>query len=282
VILQLYRAELATTSLRLSPEEQEALIALARNGDRDAKERLLRSLLNNIFAKALVSAPCDDDLAMELTSVGNCALMECLDRLIHRDYPLARVTAYAYGEMRHYQLHCRGLITLPHGPNIFHFKWCDVSDVLNIPMTHEQMMCDTEVLYEAVDALPENARNLIVALFGLYGHPQLSMSDLAGGLNSTTKDYQAIKGRKLYAFKLLREKLPQPSRLHTRKARPDYADLELPEWCQLRMDEAARKLQAAGEMLSMKKLRQEARVHTRYASAYLYQLQHQSQNYGGA
>lgn len=272
MILQLYRNELADISLRLSSEQQEALIERARSGDSEAKETLIRSLLGNIFAKALCSSACDDDLAMELTSTGNHALIDCFDRLIQRDYPLARMTAYAYGEMRHYGQHCKGLITLPHGPNIFHFERCGLQEAYDLPASTNSSIRNTEALYQAMNTLPEKAQQLLVSLFGLYDQPQMSMSEITDGQNSTTKVYQTLKMRKLTALKQLREMLAPFYQPCMRKVAPDYADLELPEWCRQRLDEAAQMIQERGEQLSMNKLRKEARVHTRYASAYLYQL----------
>lgn len=275
----LYRAEVSAIT-RLTPEQREQLIQQARVGDQRAKERLIIACLPPIYAHAHRYVRIyDDDSLLELTCIGNTTLVASFDRLIQRDLPIARLLSSAYGEMRHYWTHLRGPIALPCGPVLHDYIYTSLERMVREERdpeapTDDRTAINLDPLYQAIDSLPPGPRQNIIRSFGLFGQTAETISELASGATSSSKEYNAAKAKRLYALNLLRQRLGTTYAAHlslpTKKKRI-MPNIVLPEWCKQRLDDAAQVIQARGEQLSMNKLRKEARVHTRYASLYLYQ-----------
>lgn len=267
-----------------------AILDKAREGDKAAQEVIIYSLLSIIIAYA-TRLQNKYTRIIDLVSTGNTILVEKMDAALKHPNPCGYLLKFAKGEMLHYSERGWCLITMPTGPGWEPYKMTDIvqefGDEFEIeekPTSIEQF-ADNTPLYNSLEALPnEQAKDIIVRLYGLFDQQEETIGDVAGG-NSTTKSYQAIKTRKLNYLKTTRQFMekyhPVFVHQHTRettKNAPRYADVQIPEVTRKKLNDARKVIQERGEKLSMNKLRIESGVHTTYASAYLYQLQRTTSN----
>lgn len=278
----LYKKELR----RLAPastEQKAQLLEEARAGDQQAKQRLILALLPTIWGYATRWQRPPFMPAIELVGIGNSVLVEKFEQAMREPNPIGYLLKFAAGEMIGYRFRYQNAITTPatfDDPFSF-IDIFDETDEFDIaePAHEAECTADYTPLYVAVDALPTaNARQLIRRLFGLSREYSEDLSEIAGG-DSTTKQYAAVKARKLYHLKKLREYLlkyyPEFARRHMRSqpAKVDkallYADIQIPEVTLRKLEAAMATIQEQGQQPSMNKLRTISGVNTKYASAYL-------------
>jgi hypothetical protein len=278
----LYKQELCRLACA-STEQKAQLLEEARTGSQQAKQRLILALLPTIWGYAIRWQRPPFMPAIELAGVGNTVLVEKFEQAMSEPNPIGYLLKYAAGEMIGYRFRYQNAITVPAKFDepfdfIDIFDETDEFDIAE-PAQEAEATIDYTPLLVAVDALPtSNARQLIRRLFGLGKQYSEDLSEIAGG-DSTTKQYAAVKARKLYHLKKLREYLlkyyPDFARQHMRSqpAMVDkavlYADIQIPEVTMRKLEAAMATLQEQGQKPSMNKLRTISGVNTKYASAYL-------------
>lgn len=274
-IEKLYKQELRILP-SASREEKAQLLEDARQGDQQARQRLILALLPTIWGYAIRWQRPPYMPALELVGVGNTVLVERLDQALQEPNPIGYLLKFAAGEMVSYRMRYQNAITTPASFD----EPCEFVSILEdfdiAEPGPEQSHPDYAPLLDAVQALPtERARQFISKVFGLNQCAE-DLSEIAGG-NSTTKAYQAAKTLKLYHLKRMRaylcEHYPEFARQHMREKGIDkasvYASVKIPEVTLRKLEAAKMQLLANHEKLSMNKLRQISGVNTKYASAYL-------------
>lgn len=283
---RIYKRDLAYFA---TPMPCDDIVAKARQGDKDAKERIVTGLLNVICGYAARrqmmilrrnSGYVDPHTDfMDLVCTGNAILVEKLEEALCHPNPVGYLLKTAWNEMSQERSRYRNAISTPNVPGDYHYY------VLSLSMNFEEFdetIADTETLgivdytplYAALAQLPERVQNLLARLYGMENYGVEPLSKIAGG-DSTTKAYQNLKMVKLRSLGkihyILEKKYPAFCQRFkdTPIRRRIYEDLRIPECTLEKLREAEATLKAQGTKISMNKLRQISGVNTRYASAYL-------------
>lgn len=106
-----YRSEVLRLPSLTRSEESE-LVRRARNGNKQAKEALLQSCLRYVASVAYrYTCYVQHDDYLDLVSVGNLALVECLEKALTVDNPVAYLHRVAKLAVKVYCCKHSGLIT---------------------------------------------------------------------------------------------------------------------------------------------------------------------------
>jgi DNA-directed RNA polymerase specialized sigma24 family protein len=303
----LYRRDLARYPWRTRPqteqegqartEHEQALIERARAGELAAREEMITSLLHHVerFATrcfALLSWTSPHFDALDLVQAGSEAMLRCLNHALLAEQPFAYLLAVAYRAIRSYSRTYHSLICTPATPGTLPLPvesldaplvsdegedTSPLADLLATPVSTPP--ADAQgytALYQAIEALPEHRRVMVVRHHGLYDQPAEALCDLSADLypqqgptvagSIYRQAIYTLYGQLSRVYPQHYEQTPSPS------PRPSYVDgLQLnPEQYQ-RLDQAYRWLEATGERITRARLAKEAGIKSDYAQAYLQQ-----------
>lgn len=174
-----YRSEVLSLP-RLTRSEESALVSRARNGDTQAKEALIQSCLGYVVCVAYryVCYVQHDDY-LDLVSVGNLAIVECFEKALTVEKPVAYLLGVAKLALKAYCCKYSSLITHQRGQP---FVWIDsldaplgngqgcLAEMLSTPTQEpQQEPGDFDTLYQAISGLTPKQRYVIQRYFGLDG-----------------------------------------------------------------------------------------------------------------
>lgn len=203
-----------------SADMQERTLLLAiRNGNREAREQLICSLIPSIqkfvFRWARAHYPEIDQ--EDLVSVGIVAMLERFEHALHGENPCAYLLTVAYGRIKDY---CwgDGVIRIPHTAgasrcvidSLDHPQYLDDQDDEDakrnevLVCSYQQTQRDYSALYRALHKLSPSGQEIICRMFGLCGYGEETITEIAGGACDSTP-YNRIKTLKGYHLKRLRE-----------------------------------------------------------------------------
>jgi RNA polymerase sigma factor (sigma-70 family) len=182
--LQQFRRDIASHFVRLSEQEEAALVERARLGDPDARQRLLLSLQRQVFLLAHRYADHDAQRYLDLIQEANLAILEALGSVLAKPGNicpvLVRVAQNAMvdwvtgkndlikRQWRDLRMDCASLDRpIDDEGKLFH-------EVLAGPdlRLEQQEAPDHARLYEALKQLPPLQRAVIERHFGLSGPPE--------------------------------------------------------------------------------------------------------------
>jgi DNA-directed RNA polymerase specialized sigma24 family protein len=235
----LYRAEV-TRLPKLSPEEEAVLIERAREGDSEAREKLIINCLSHAFRKACIvytaRRPQHDDL-LDLVQEASVQITENLDKALKKNNPVAYLCAIANYAISQYCTYHSDLIQKPEYPlELVEKRKAYVSiESLDAPLYRDGKRILVEhieapdlqpepdetsqqkrhtILYKAFHELSDRHQGLLVRLYGLFGHPMETASDIG--------DPNLVHGNVSYARKKLRALITE----YTQQVQSDRADKE--------------------------------------------------------
>ena len=305
----LYRRDLARypwrTRTQTAQEEQareahdQALMERARAGDLTAREEMITGLLHHVerFAArcfALLSWTSPHFDALDLVQAGSEAMLRCLNHALLAEQPFAYLLAVAYRAIRLYSRTYHSLICTPATPGTLPLPvesldaplvsdegedTSSLADLLAVPVsTPPADAQDYTALYQAIEALPEHRRVVVMRHYGLYDQPAEALCDLSADLYPQRGPAAAssVYRQALYAlYGQLAQAYPQ----YTEPAiapspRPSYVDgLQLSSEKQQRLEQAYQRLETSGRRITRARLAKEAGIKSDYAQAYLQQYQ---------
>jgi DNA-directed RNA polymerase sigma subunit (sigma70/sigma32) len=214
-----YRSEMLRLP-RLTRSEESELVYRARNGNEQAKEALLQSCLRYVASIAYrYMCYVQHDEYLDLVSVGNLAIVECLDKALTIENPVAYLHGVAKLAVKAYCCKHSGLITHQRGQ---HFVWIDsldaplgnsqgcYADLLAAPTQEPQKEpSDFNKLYQAITALTPKQRYVIMRYFGLDGDAPESIAAISKRLSQINPKVTIARNRYNMAIRRLRRKLLQ-------------------------------------------------------------------------
>ncbi len=300
---QQYHQELAASQPHFASPAQrhayeQALVEQARAGDQQAQHELLLSCQScvDLFAaryasyiRALTSTHRIEYL--DLVETANLAMLEKLAHALSTASPIAYLLATAYGTIRSYCWRYESLILTPNSCRQDHehprrvdsldrpaFLDADEtwSDLLPAPASEPQKEEeDYTPLYQAIEALPPQQREVTVRLFGLCGHEPSTFQQAQDALQYQSRG--AITSTRRRALDALYIALLPVYPQYFQAAMSQPAASPKPEVClkdadRCRLEAAQTALQGRGEPLTSRALAAEARISTHTARAYLHQL----------
>ncbi len=193
---QLYRSEVRQLP-RLSVDEEQELVRRARAGDKDARESLIHSCLNYVgFMAARYTCYVPHDDYLDLIGIGNLAVVEHLDRSLLRDNPCAYLRGVVKYTMLHYCFRYASLIARPQQADLVYTISLDAATEDRKPLSHrltysesssDETQYDYTVLYQAVEQLPSQYREVLSCHFGLYGIRPESLYTLSRRMSANVK-----------------------------------------------------------------------------------------------
>lgn len=205
---------------RLTRSEEVALVCRARQGDQQAKDELIKSCLRyvSLIASRYVCYVQHEEY-LDLVSIGNLAVVECLEKALTVANPVAYLYGVARLAIRSYCYKHSQLITQQRGKP---FVWVDsleapigngkecLADRLcaQIPEPQQQS-AGFATLYEAISSLTPKQRYVILRHFGLDGDAPESIVALSQRLSTTNPKLMLARNRYNMAIRSLRRKLLQ-------------------------------------------------------------------------
>lgn len=290
----LYQIEMADIP-RISHAEERALADRARQGDVQAKEALILSLLPVVRSYAFryhqVYRWQNTSLAiMDLVSVGNLALIEEIDAALEvAQNPHAYLTTAAYKAIRDYCPIHDGVIRSPGTPDAIPYAVGSLDRSIKrtedgdetyadaiMDRRHEPVPTpDYQHLYDAISQLPQLSQDMLRHLYGLQDAELKTMLEIAGATCARSPEYDRYDARKRNTLKKLGQLLAPAYPQHAgqpKQYRYNYMSLNIPANYMKRLDRAYQALVERGEIINAKNLRTEAKIHSAYAAAYLYRL----------
>ncbi len=187
---QQYRHELSLLP-RLTSEEERELRDRAREGDRQARARLIESCLRYMaFIAARYRRYVYHDDYLDLVGVGNLAVVENVEKALMMDNPCAYLSVIARLAIIDYCMTSASLIIksrYTHTPDPYTgsldapiYQDCEATllDQIAAP-EQEQAEQDYTQLYEAIDTLPEKHREVLTRHYGLYGRQAESLYEMS-------------------------------------------------------------------------------------------------------
>lgn len=188
----LYFADLRSYPQRISPEERNALEALAREGDEAAKELMLINIfrwISRLVPRLIKSYDVQIDSYLDIVSVGNVAVMEHVDSaLATKAEPSAYLCVVARSTMVGYCKRRSSLIPVnSHFPLESKSKERPRVDSLDAQPDFANIAAIDEIsapnalsgmLNEAIDSLGPRQKEAIVRHLGLDGEPTESFHDI--------------------------------------------------------------------------------------------------------
>ena len=214
-----YRSEVLRLP-RLTRSEEEELVCRARLGDRQAKEELLQSCLRYVASVAYryVCYLQHDDY-LDLVSVGNVAIVECFEKALTVENPVAYLHGVAKIAVKAYCFKHSGLITHQCGQPFMQVDSLDapignsqgcLANRLTAPEQEPQREpADFAKLYRAISALTPKQRYVILRYFGLDGDAPEPLAAISRRLSTTNPKVTIARNRYNMAIRSLRRKLLQ-------------------------------------------------------------------------
>jgi DNA-directed RNA polymerase sigma subunit (sigma70/sigma32) len=214
-----YLSEIARLPV-LSRDEEAELVHRARLGERQAREALLQGCLRYVaYVTSRYSCYLQHEGYLDLVSVGNLAIVECLEKALTVDNPVAYLYGVAKLAIRSYCYTHSQLMTQVRGRP---FVWVDsldaplcnrqgcIADFLVAPVqAPQQEQSDFTRLYEAINALTPKQRYVIVRYYGLDGDAPESIASISRRLSPTNPKVTIARNRYNIAIRSLRRKLLQ-------------------------------------------------------------------------
>lgn len=230
----LYSAEVARLP-RLSREEQKTLVDLARSGQEEARHRLLLNCLHWTLLMAhriyKERRPLHIEV-LDLAGEANLKMVEKMEKALAANDPIAYLMTIAIQTIRVYCTYHAPLIQRPEwysrqalaeldpflppmesldeplctGSNVLRSEQI-AAPVLDLAATEQQKQrtdARFALLYQAITCLNRPQRATTVRLYGLFGQPRETMSDIA---SASRLPYYLVKGRAQLARHHLRHLL---------------------------------------------------------------------------
>ncbi len=212
-----YRSEVSRLP-RLTRSEEAELVQRARQGDREAKDELVQSCLRyvSLIASRYVCYVQHEEY-LDLVSIGNLAVVECLEKALSVANPAAYLYGVARLAIRSYCYNHSQLITQVRGKP---FIWVDsldapignsqqcLADRLCAPVPEPQKQPgDFTPLYQAISTLTPKQREVVLRHFGLDGESPESIVALSQRLSTSKPNGMLARNRYNLAIRSLRRKL---------------------------------------------------------------------------
>lgn len=205
---------------RLTRSEERELVRRARSGDKQAKDELIQSCLRYVaFVASRYARLLEHDDYLDVVSVGNMAIVECLEKALRVDNPVAYLYGVAKMAIKLYCFTHSQLITQQRGKP---FVWVDsldaplgnskscYADFLAAPALEGQIkQSDFTRLYEAINAITPKQRYVILRFFGLDGDAPEPLAAISRRLSTTNPKVTIARNRYNMAIRSLRRKLLQ-------------------------------------------------------------------------
>ncbi|HET8843992.1 MAG TPA: hypothetical protein VFN35_21180 [Ktedonobacteraceae bacterium] len=227
--LTLYCAEIARLPL-LSRQEQPIWVHQARQGDQDARHRLILNCLHWGMIKAFgiyqERRPSHIDV-LDLMEEANLAMLEQVGKALEARDPVAYLMAIATQAMCVYCTYHAPLIQRPEWFSRIDLQalnkvlpapdWLDETLDLEAPaldleggeQQEHRYRVHFRAFYAALWRLPEHHRSLLIRLYGLCGQPTETPSELAQHWQRRPRDLYAAASRARRQFaKVLMEPAP--------------------------------------------------------------------------
>jgi DNA-directed RNA polymerase sigma subunit (sigma70/sigma32) len=204
----------------LTRDEEADLVRRTRLGDKQAREALLHSCLRYVASvTSRYSCYLEHEEYLDLVSIGNLAIVECLDKALTVENPVAYLYGIAKLAIRSYCYTHSQLITQVRGRPMV---WTDSLDaplcnckgcLADILVAQEQLpqheRSDHGRLYEAINALTPKQRYVIQRFYGLDGDAPESMASISRRLSPINPKVTIARNRYNNAIMSLRRKLLQ-------------------------------------------------------------------------
>ena len=292
---QLYRLELAAyPDVRdLSSVEKEAIVTRAREGDMQARDTLIGSLLHLVATMARISYTTHrwaypHISYLDLVGAANLALVEKVDYALQsRNNPYAYLTVIARGAIRNFAKRYGGsLIATPSTSGVYEISTasldiplCDGDDetvgdsiVDNTSTPGESKQIDYAPLHAALATLGEARRTVLIHHYGLFGHAPIGLCEIdrtffkgKRASSERTGTLDLLRMRLAPAYPQLSGSImrPSPSKASSGPKKPPTPVQES------RLDQALTTLLERGEKVTRGRLSTEACVSYKVASSYL-------------
>ena len=204
---------------QLSRLEEEQLVERARQGDKPARDEIVLALMNIVRGYAYHRTYAMDEWAKprinaeDLFQIGMLAVVENLNAALRQANPFAYLTVVAHRAIGKHCAHWASLVRLPGSEGIGRHPYIIVGS-LDRPLDEEPEKTLADVLadvlsdidaaspernytefYDAINALPEPQRSVIVRNYGLFGHEPQSLSEISAELGIWANNWKrsAIK-----------------------------------------------------------------------------------------
>jgi len=214
-----YCSEVSRLPILTRSEERE-LVHRARSGDRQAKEALLQGCLRYVaFVASRYACYMEHDAYLDLVSVCNLAIVECLEKALTVDNPVAYLYGVAKLAIRSYCYTHSQLMTQVRGKPMV---WVDsldaplgnrqgcLADCLVAPVQEVQKeQSDFSGLYAAINALTPKQQYVILRYYGLDGDAPESIASISRRLEPCNPKPMLARNRYNIAIRSLRRKLLQ-------------------------------------------------------------------------
>ncbi len=205
---------------RLTRSQEAALVCRARQGDKQAKDELVHICLRYVsLVASRYTCYVQHEEYLDLVSVGNLAIVECLEKALTAENPVAYLYGVAKLAIRSYCYKHSQLITQVRGKQ---FVWVDsleapignsqqcLADQLVAPAQEaQQQPADFTALYEAISTLTPKQREVVLRHFGLDGDAPESIVVLSRRLSTANANGMLARNRYNLAIRSLRRKLLQ-------------------------------------------------------------------------
>jgi len=193
---ELYRSEVRKLPT-LTVEDEQELVRRARAGDAEARSDLITSCLNYVgFMAARYKHYVNHDDYLDLVGIGNLAVVEHLDRSLLRDNPCAYLRGVVKYTVLHYCFTHASLISRPQQTAPVYTVSLDTARNDLQPLS--QRLAAQEYspvgkqpeytfLYQALEQLPPQYREVVSCHFGLYGRQAESLYTLSRRMSTNVK-----------------------------------------------------------------------------------------------
>jgi RNA polymerase sigma factor (sigma-70 family) len=300
--VQLYKRDIAVYERYaiLTPKQREAykreVLLRVHAGDGGAREEMILFLLSGVVRLAecylLAHGWSQPGLELgDLIQAGNLILLEKWERALTKHDPFAYLFICAQNEIRNYYAVDR-LIPAPRtrAAKVIDYVSLDeprsgagartLVEVLAAPAAAPETQRDDSPLSQALDALPEQQRRVVLRHYGLGGHPAQELCEIDRELYGGKKDRSHTYERQAFyeLCCLLKPCYPQyypeagavvpctePVRLYA------YEQIQLSDQEEERLTAACERLRARGTPVTWRNLEREAHIDGPLISAYLRQ-----------
>ena len=157
------------------------------------------------------------DEYLDLVSVGNLAIVECFEKALTVDNPVAYLLGVAKLAVKAYCCKHSGLITRQRGQSFVRVDSLDaplengqgcLADMLSVPTQEpQQEPADFTKLYEAINAITPKQRYVILRHFGLDGDAPETIATISRRLSQSNPKVTIARNRYNTAIRSLRRKL---------------------------------------------------------------------------
>ena len=242
---QQYRKDIAPFR-EISCEQEHVFVHAAREGDEQARNNLILSLLDYVeyWASLFVSTYGWISRSIELTeliSIGNFKLVESFDEAMDADNPWAFLASRAKYAMHSYCQNHTNCITTPHHAKSYVVESLDkplnedteetLIDFLSEPnpvIWFSSLSISDERIYTAIGHLGGKQKELVKRVYGLDGYERERMSDIRKAYNGKEVTEQCMSKLRDGALASLRQFLETEENLCTMA--DVISALEISEW----------------------------------------------------